>query len=73
MSKREQLRAKSGVILIGSSLITAAMLAFGGCTNISITMAHTEGQANDVVDSEQSPPTQATVSPVISVPASLIP
>ena len=31
MSKREQLRARSGVILIGSSLLTAVTLALGGC------------------------------------------
>lgn len=73
MSKRERVRARVGRILIGSSLLTAAMLALGGCTNISITMVHTEGTADDVVDEQQSPSTQATVSPVISVPASVIP
>ncbi len=49
------------------------LITLTGCTNISITCVHTEGQATDVVDSEQSPKTDATVSPDISIPASVIP
>lgn len=49
------------------------LITLTGCTNISITVVHTQGTADDVVDSEQSPSTEAKVDPVISIPASVIP
>lgn len=40
-----------------------------GCT-YSITMVHTEGQATDVVDTDQKPTTD--VSPTVSIPAAAL-
>ena len=53
--------------------IIFVLIVLTGCTNISITVVHTQGMADDVVDSEQSPSTQATVSPNVTIPASVIP
>ena len=55
------------------NILLFILLALTGCTNISITVVHTQGRATDVVDSLQSPSTEATVSPVINIPASVIP
>ena len=44
--------------------ILLSSLAFSGCT-LAITMVHTEGTANDIVDSAQSP--QNDIKPDISV------
>jgi hypothetical protein len=40
-----------------------------GCT-YSITMVHTEGQATDVVDEQQTPST--SVTPTVSIPAAAL-
>ena len=45
--------------------IVSILFLLTGCT-YSVTMAHTEGQANDVVDETQS--TSAKVDPAINVP-----
>lgn len=46
-------------------LMLSFLLCLSGCT-YSVTMAHTEGVASDVVDEEQS--TNAKVDPAINVP-----
>lgn len=40
-----------------------------GCT-YSITMVHTEGQASDVVDEQQTPST--SITPTVSIPAAAL-
>jgi hypothetical protein len=45
-------------------------LLMAGCT-YSITMVHTQGEASDVVDEQQTPSTQ--ISPNLSVPSSMLP
>jgi len=50
-------------------LIFIAGLTLGGCT-LSFTNVMTSGEATDVVDS--TPTTDATVSPNVSIPASVI-
>lgn len=50
-----------------------AMLSLVGCTTYSVTMVHSQGSASDVVDETQAPSTSTTVSPNVSVPASIIP
>ena len=44
-----------------------SILALLSSCTYSITMVHTEGQASDVVDEQQTPST--TVSPTVSIPA----
>lgn len=48
------------------ALITGFCLILSGCT-YSITMVHTEGQANDVVDETQS--TSTDVKPNLNIPS----
>jgi uncharacterized lipoprotein len=48
------------------SLLMAAILA--GCT-YSITMVHTEGQANDVVDETATNSPSTSVTPTVTIPA----
>lgn len=47
--------------------------ALAGCTTYSVTVVHSEGQASDVVDEQQTQTPTANVSPTVSIPASVIP
>lgn len=47
-------------------LAILALVALSSCT-YTISMAHTEGEANDVVDATSTP--TADVSPTINIPA----
>ena len=46
-------------------------LSLTGCT-YSITMVHTQGQATDVVDETASNTPSTSISPTVSIPASVI-
>jgi hypothetical protein len=52
------------------NLFLLSILLFTGCT-YSITMVHTTGTADDVVDETDT--TKAVISPTLSIPASVIP
>lgn len=49
------------------------LIALTSCNTISLNCLHTQGTASDVVDEQQSQTPTATVSPNLSVPASVIP
>lgn len=49
-------------------LLLASALCFGSCNYITI--VHTQGTAEDVVDEAHTP--QTTVSPTLSIPAKVI-
>lgn len=62
---------KKMIVLKYSLTLCLALLA--GCTTYSVTVVHSEGTASDVVDEQQTQTPTATVSPTVSVPASIIP
>lgn len=49
--------------------ILSILALLSSCT-YSITMVHTEGQASDVVDEQQTPST--SVTPTVSIPATAL-
>ena len=57
--------------LIILSMYLSAILLFSGCTNYSVTMIHSEGNAQDKIDENQTESPQ--INPTVSIPASLIP
>lgn len=56
------------IVVIAISLITFSAILISSCT-CSVTMVHTEGKAQDVVDETQ----ENTPSTSVSVPVSVIP
>lgn len=59
--------AISSVAMLGLMAICMCLI-MKSCTTITISQAHTEGQASDVIDSTQDPSNQATVNPNINIP-----